>query len=254
MVAGRLFHTGTSIVLWTEPGGYDAYRTEYRFRPVDQSDWKPGGGAETPNRYGTRKAGLSPAELEQIRGGGWTLDLLRRQVDQFVLHYDATGRSRTTFQVLHDERGLSAHFLLDLDGTIYQTLDLKERAWHATKANDRAVGIEIANIGAVPLAKGKPGWPSGVINGKALSQPPYTEAQYAALIRLTAALCDIFPNLPDTYPTDASGKLITHTLSDAQFAGYHGLLGHFHVQTNKVDPGPAFDWDRLKAGAAALLR
>jgi hypothetical protein len=42
----------------------------------------------------------------------------------------------------------SLHFLLDLDGTIYQTLDLKERAWHATTSNARSVGIEIANMGA----------------------------------------------------------------------------------------------------------
>ena len=40
--------------------------------------------------------------------------------------------------------------MLDLDGTIYQTLDLKERAWHATTSNSRSVGIEIANIGAYP--------------------------------------------------------------------------------------------------------
>ena len=38
--------------------------------------------------------------------------------------------------------------MLDLDGTIYQTLDLKEGAWHATDANGRSIGIEIANIGA----------------------------------------------------------------------------------------------------------
>src|SRR5690606_1903341 len=53
--------------------------------------------------------------------------------------------------ILHDRRGLSVHFMLDIDGTIYQTLDLKERAWHATIANDRSIGIEIANMGAYPL-------------------------------------------------------------------------------------------------------
>jgi N-acetyl-anhydromuramyl-L-alanine amidase AmpD len=37
--------------------------------------------------------------------------------------------------------------MLDLDGTIYQTLDLKERASHATIANSRSIGIEIANMG-----------------------------------------------------------------------------------------------------------
>ena len=221
IVDGRSFHAGTRVVLWTDPGGYDAYLGE-----------KP--------TFGTRS-------------GGSTLADLKRTVDQFVIHFDATGSSARTFAVLQ-ERGLSVHFMLDADGTIYQTLDLKERAWHATKANDRSIGIEIANTGTVPAAVGETGWVIGSINGTPLRQPPYTEAQYAALVRLTAGLCEIFPNLPDTYPTDADGKLMTHTLSDAQFAGYHGLLGHFHVQANKVDPGPAFDWDRLKTGVAALLR
>src|SRR5438094_626244 len=31
MVCGQLFHTGAPVVLWTDPGGYDAYRTERRF-------------------------------------------------------------------------------------------------------------------------------------------------------------------------------------------------------------------------------
>ena len=64
-----------------------------------------------------------------------------------MIHFDACGTSKKCFEVLHDERGLSVHFMLDLDGTIYQTLDLKEGAWHATKANGRSIGIEIANIG-----------------------------------------------------------------------------------------------------------
>ena len=40
--------------------------------------------------------------------------------------------------------------MLDLDGTIYQAMDLQEEAPHATKANGRSVGIEIANVGRVP--------------------------------------------------------------------------------------------------------
>ncbi len=59
-----------------------------------------------------------------------------------MLHYDVTAYSRTTFQVLHDYRGLSVHFMLDVDGTIYQTLDLKERAYHAGTANSRSVCVK----------------------------------------------------------------------------------------------------------------
>src|SRR5262245_43453849 len=90
-------------------------------------------GLTTPNRYGVRFAEsgrgpggtgtrLDPETFERVRGGGWDLDALRKVVDQFVIHYDVCGTSRACFRVLHDTRGLSVHFLLDVDGTIYQTL------------------------------------------------------------------------------------------------------------------------------------
>ena len=154
VAAGRFFHTGTRVVLWTDPGGYDAYRVERRFAPITAADWEGSKAAvkalTTPNRYGIRTNTLSPQEIERVRGGGWDLPLLQRVVDQFVIHYDAIGTSRQCFKALQDDEGLSTHFLLDVDGTLYQTLDLKERARHATTSNDRSVGIEIANIGAYP--------------------------------------------------------------------------------------------------------
>ena len=136
IVAGQLFHTGTRVVTWLDPDGYDAYRTERRFAPFDQSSWETSKVAvaalKSPNRFGLRKDGLTEEQVERVRGGGWDLPLLQSRVDQFVLHFDAAGTSRQCFKVLHDYRCLSVHFMLDLDGTIYQTLDLKERAWHAT--------------------------------------------------------------------------------------------------------------------------
>src|SRR5215468_9688277 len=120
MVCGRLFHTGGApVVLWTDPGGYDAYRTEQRFAPLDKSAWTPpppgkagagsGGSAgepdvATPNRYGLRRGNLSADDLERVRGGGWDLPTLQRVVDQFVIHYDAVGTSRQCFKTLHDSR------------------------------------------------------------------------------------------------------------------------------------------------------
>ncbi len=294
MVAGQLFHTGAPVVLWTDPGGYDAYRVEKRFGPIAESSWKAsvktGRGPDTPNRYGTRTAGLTPAQLEQVRAGGWDLHLLQSVVDQFVIHYDVAGTSRNCFRVLHDARGLSIHFMLDVDGTIYQTLDVKERAWHATTSNDRSVGIEIANIGAYPdtpegravLARwydARPGdltvlkippgsirSPStfftparndpvkGTIQGRELIMYDLTNEQYDSLIKLTAALCTVLPNIPCDYPRDPSGNLLTTTLDPQSLATYRGLLGHYHLQANKIDPGPAFDWDRVITGARALRR
>lgn len=295
MACGRLFHTGTPVVLWTDPGGYDAYRVERRFAAWTNASWEAtraeGASLDTPNRYGLRREGLSPETLEKVRGGGWDLVTLQGVVDQFVLHYDATGTSRRCFEVLHDRRGLSVHFMLDVDGTIYQTLDLKERAWHATTSNTRSIGIEIAQPGAVPLAQSnrlsawyrtdargvrldpsqvgkdsgvrapdfegrpaRPGLVVGNIQGIELVQYDFTPQQYEALARLTAALCRVFPGIRCEAPRDASGAVVNVKLPDDQLRAYSGVLGHYHIQTDKVDPGPAFDWDRYLREARRWLR
>jgi N-acetyl-anhydromuramyl-L-alanine amidase AmpD len=300
VVCGQLFHTTAPVVLWTDPGGYDAYRVERRFVPLAEASWEKTREAavphlESPNRYGIRLKRLTPEQAERVRGGGWDLDTLRGVVDQFVIHFDARGTARRCFQVLHDQRGLSVHFLLDLDGTIYQTLDLKERAWHATIANDRSVGIEIANVGAFPVAdSGKADLPLrlwytkggdgstaitipgglensgqrnpdvmlrpsrdepvvGTIQGRELVQYDFTPAQYTALVKLIATLCTLFPRITCDYPRDRAGQLIPHKLPQEDFDDFQGILGHFHVQSNKVDPGPAFQWDKVIEGARRLL-
>ncbi len=297
MVCGQLFHTGTRIVLWTDPGGYDAYRIERRFAKWEDAGWQATTRAseaareKAPARYNIRESVLTPEEFERIRGGGWDLPLLQEKVDQFVLHYDVCGLSRLCFLVLHDNRFLSVQFLLDIDGTIYQTLDLKERAWHATVANSRSIGIEIANMGsyavndtdpfkmwyakdtngkmriALPERMGDGGvltpnfigrpareklvW--GEIQGKRRRQWDYTPEQYEALTKLTATLCTVLPKIRCDYPKDEKGKLITHKLEDEALEKFQGVLGHYHVQADKQDPGPAFQWDRLINGARKLM-
>lgn len=295
VVAGQLFHTGTKVVTWMDVGGYDAYRVERRFAPYEQSSWaktqelKPD--IKDPARYGLRFQKLSPEEIERVRGGGWDLPTLRRVVDQFVMHYDVCGIAKQCFNILHDHRGLSVHFMLDIDGTLYQTLDLKERAFHATTSNHRSIGIEIANMGAygpadtkaldtwyprdaagkayikVPEKLGDPlirtpnftGRPirdqmvRGTVQGQDLVQYDLTPQQYAALIKLTAALHRVFPKIRLDYPRGADGKVLPHKLPDEELAKYEGVLGHFHIQTNKTDPGPAFDWDKVLDGAKRLV-
>jgi hypothetical protein len=31
------------------------------------------------------------------------------------------------------------------------------------------------------------------------------------------------------------------------------VLGHYHIQTDKDDPGPAMDWDKVIGGAQKIL-
>ncbi|MEM6853332.1 MAG: peptidoglycan recognition family protein [Planctomycetota bacterium] len=293
MVAGQLFRTGTPVVLWTDPGGYDAYRVDKRFTDLELREYdkwaEPKG---DPQRYNIRTHNMTPEEIEQVRGGGWTLEQVQRAVDQFVIHYDVCGTSRRCFDVLHDHRHLSVHFMLDIDGTIYQTLDLKERAWHAGSANSRSVGIEIANMGAYAQDEKKPwerwyttdpdgrvritvpneadrasvlrdnfvGRPSrnhlivGKIQGKYREQYDLTDEQYDALIRLTATLHNVLPQIELAAPREPDGSVTNHILTPEAQDAHRGLIGHYHVSEVKSDPGPAFDWDRVITGAKKIAK
>jgi N-acetylmuramoyl-L-alanine amidase len=210
VVDGRHVAVRTRVVLWTDPSGY---------RATD---------------FGARKGG----------------------VRQIVLHYDAAGTSAQCFKVLA-RRGLSVHFMVDLDGTVYQTCDTSARAYHAGTFNDGSVGIEIANVGAYakreelerlwPIPSGvarparvpppaRPGPLRGRIHGTELWQQDYTEEQYAALSALVAGLCRGL-GVPAEAPRE-TGVLRAP-------ASWKGIVGHYHLTTDKLDPGPAFDWDRF---------
>ena len=108
-------------------------------------------------------------------------------------------------------RGLevSAHFLIERSGILWQFVDCDQRAWHAgpsfyrgrAQCNDDSIGIEL----------------------EGLEGSTFEPAQYIAL----ASLCR---DLAGHYP-------ITH------------LAGHEHVAPGrKKDPGPGFDWNGLKQG------
>lgn len=275
VVAGRRFDIGTRVVLWHEPDGYSAYRAGKHFDRSEPDDGKA--------RFERRSALAATADV--------TLEQVRDVVDQFVLHYDTTGTSRQCFKVLQDMRGLSVHFLLDVDGTIYQTLDLREKAWHATKANDRSIGVEIAHPGARKQPLGAemrlwyerddqgwrmrlPAWmhESGIrtqgfvarparadlvrgeVHGTTYYQFDFTREQYRALAKLIAGIHQALPQVHIDAPRAANGEVLWRQLDDGEFSAFRGVLGHFHVQANKQDPGPAFQWQRVLDEARALQR
>jgi len=277
---GQMFRTGGArVVTWLDHGGYDGYCCTSFFQQ------------ETERSVGPRH---SARRRQGKRVRQWTLEELQEVVHQVVVHYDGCGTARRCFKVLHDERGLSCHFIVDLDGTIYQTLDLKERAWHATSANDVSVGIEVVNLGAhggvetlpwdewykmdkdgtvtlqVPkefvdpndpmLRRGAPvlcpatnSLLEGRIHGLPYKQYDFTEPQYESLCKLVASLTVIFPRVKLAYPVDKFG-LVTTKLPDKKLAHFEGILGHYHVQLNKIDPGPAFQWEKLISGAKLCLQ
>lgn len=275
VVCGKRFSTGGApVVLWSERGGFNAYSTLNHFKNTDPKSGK----RYTPGR--SRKIDGDQRE-SLIRANERDPLQLAQIVDQFVLHYDVCGVSERCFMVLHDDRELSVHFLLDVDGTIYQTMDVREQAWHAGKANTRSIGVEIAQIGAYPSgatatldrwyqqdAKGPyvsldmlEGWnvrtegfiarpraasvQTGMIHGTEYHQYDFTKEQYASLAKLTAALSRALPGLEIDAPRDTAGEVRTDVLSPEEYDRFRGVLGHYHVTTAKQDPGPAFDWDRF---------
>jgi N-acetyl-anhydromuramyl-L-alanine amidase AmpD len=272
---GRRFPIRAPVVLWTDPGGYDAYSEELAF-PEDPPAEPAQGLRFAPGRK------RADGRVVTISAG---IEVGREVVDQLVLHYDAAGTSRACFRILHDVRKLSSHFLVDLDGTIYQTLDLAETAWHARSANPRSVGIEIANIGAWPPGEtgpidawyavdergariripaeqgdggvrmqdfvGRPARPQlvhGTIQGQELVQYDFTPEQHLSIARLAAGVTRAFPRIAldaPRYPEGhaEAGEVRREVLSEGELASFRGILGHYHVSADKVDPGPAFDWE-----------
>jgi len=328
VVCGQLFHTGTRVLTWMDKGGFNAYS------PL------PSVGTNTDVvpalRYGNRKVTLQKQsktkypsnrlalessnttkvtpQKKEVNSEEWDLESLREVVHQLVIHYDGCGTARRCFKVLHDERALSCHFIIDLDGTVYQTLDCKERAWHATTANDCSIGIEICNLGAlskdsegpsifgqwyrskrahsppstsstengcnenssgsvylrppddgngepIPTTPGFVGRPAvdqivhGEVQGQELRQWDFTQEQYSALCKLAATLSTALPRIRVKYPSKrGGGGVATAKLPDEELAGFEGYIGHFHVQSNKVDPGPAFQWDFLVEQVASMMQ
>ncbi len=280
VACGQRIPIGTRVVLWDEPGGYSAYSDQLHFEA-------PAAGTEVPQpgslrfEAGRRTKGAQPQQL--VEPGSEDLEALRPAVDLFVLHYDACGYAERCFRVLHDRRGLSVHFLLDVDGTIYQTLDLRERAWHAGEVNTRSIGVEIANIGsrrtddglgledidawysadgqglrldpphwAVPKAVHTPGFVGysarderveGLAQGEWRAQYDFTPEQYEALVLLAAALVETFPRIDPDAPRGPDGEVLTSVMAPGQLASFGGIVGHHHVSAVKQDPGPAFRWE-----------
>jgi N-acetyl-anhydromuramyl-L-alanine amidase AmpD len=246
VVVGQPFDIGQRVIKFNDPTGFDAYQKPWHF-------------GQRIDRFGNAKPDLSAERVREIENMGYSLDALRQVVDRVVIHYDAAGSAALCFDVLN-RRELSAHFLLDVDGTIYQTLDVHERAWHAGLNNSRSVGIEIAHLGARPVAElgGMDGIPPGMvrgsIHGQAFAQHPYTDAQYHSLANLLAGLSRALPKIKIKAPRDAQGRLLMTVMPPPMFETFQGLVGHYHLTKQKPDPGPAFDWSRVLTETASAGR
>jgi AmpD protein len=105
---------------------------------------------------------------------------------------------------------VSAHVLIRRDGEIVQYVPFGQRAWHAGESSWQ--GRESCNDFSIGVEL------------EGTDQTPYADAQYEALAALTAALLAAYP-----------------TLSAQALAGHSDI-----APGRKTDPGPTFDWARLR--------
>ena len=106
---------------------------------------------------------------------------------------------------------VSSHVLIRRDGECAQYVPLHRRAWHAGVSSFE--GRERCNDFSVGIE----------LEGS--DHVPYEPAQYVCLARLILSMCDTYSTLSPTR-----------------------VVGHSDIAPGrKTDPGPAFDWLRLRA-------
>ena len=247
VIARKKVDIGTRVVLWDEKYGLNGYDTT---RYVVKTENRKTGKIKTKIIKGKRYN--SRSKIRKV-----DLNWCKKFVNQFFLHHSGLYRSRDTYGVLHKERGLSCHFIMDDDGTIYQTLDVKERAWHGGSCNTTSVGIEIdsrASATKFPTAYDKEHQkkyrvgPRKIridnIHNINIKGYDYSDGQYNALIKLTNGLCKEL-NINKDFPRGVDGKIVKGVIKSP--TKFNGIMCHYHLTDNKIDP-ISLDYGKILKG------
>ncbi|MSQ81476.1 MAG: hypothetical protein EXR77_00965 [Myxococcales bacterium] len=175
-----------------------------------------------------------------------------------LIHADITPDARMCFNVLKS-RTLSTHFMIDWNGVIYQGTDAIREAAHGggkentlKDANHWTIGIDMNCMLVKMTGDGKPSGSQGdrrvfeaTINGEPWRSIGYTDAQYDALVKLLRGLKQLFSKIVLMPPIGPDKQvLMEQTEIDLEKCG---IFGHFHLNAQKIDPGPGFEWTRLIA-------
>jgi len=166
-----------------------------------------------------------------------------RKPNMFVAHWDVCLSSRSCFKVLKN-RGISVHFCIDNDGTIFQLMDCNDIGWHAgnRKVNNNSVGVEISNAyypkyQELYKTKGfgpRPMWRDAKVHGRKLKPfLGFYDVQIDAFKALAKALHKAY-GIPLVAPMDGE-NLLEGIDPDVQKGIFKGIVNHYHVTTRKID-------------------
>lgn len=156
-----------------------------------------------------------------IRRASPNFDARPGGVDMLVLHYTGMQSAEAALARLCDKAAkVSAHYVVDEDGTLYELVAEQNRAWHAgvsfwrgaTGLNDRSIGIEIVNP------------------GHEFGYRLFPSAQMQAVRALCQGILARWPSIQA-----------------------RNVVAHSDIAPNrKQDPGELFDWRGLAASGVGL--
>ncbi len=143
-------------------------------------------------------------------------------VSMVVLHYTGMESAEAALERLCDgdhPNPVSAHYMIEEDGSVHRLVREDRRAWHAGRSSWR--GITDVNSASVGIELVNPGHEFGY--------RPFPDAQLEALVPLLAGIVQRW-DIPRA-----------------------NVVGHSDVApARKDDPGELFDWDLLAAHRLAL--
>jgi N-acetyl-anhydromuramyl-L-alanine amidase AmpD len=155
----------------------------------------------------------------------------QRAIDTVVIHY-ASGINvdpdrwddPALVRSIFTRYGVSAHYLIGRDGHVYKLVNEHDIAWHAggsiMPGNDGRRNVNRFSIGIELIATATSG---------------YTDAQYDALTQLIHGIRQRYP--------------IRNLVGHDQIAGKRAVQLGLRKDV-KPDPGPLFDWQRLRDALA----
>lgn len=197
----------------------------------------------------------------------------RTKKEAVGLHFTAGANADSAIRTFAgDPRRVATAYVVDTDGRIFELFDPELWAYSfgvkgglASTIEKRTVAIEIANWG--PLRRNGDTlycWPPADKQGRETYSrkycrieetdryvtatfrgtkyfAAYSPEQIAAVHRLVKHLCQRF-DIPAVIPPVEK----TQVADVAYFARWRGVFGHQNVRADKVDPGPALNWQRLQ--------
>ena len=170
-----------------------------------------------------------------------------RKIKTFVNHWDVCLNSHSC-QVVLNRRGISVHFLIDNDGTIFQMLDTQHKAWHAgisnyEGGNTKGVGVEISNAYSLKyqdwyVQQGfgeRPVQENGWVHGKKLD--PFLDFYPVQIDALKALWKAVHAGIGISleYPKNSQGLHDTSVNKECERGRFNGICNHYNFTKNKID-------------------